>query len=323
MIGALRSHLPDLPAVCAAATLMLAWVTPGVAQELQGRVALADSLPVGGVRVELHSFSETAGVLVDSTITDPSGQFEFALGAAEEPGAVFLAGARYGGVLYWGPPIDATNPGDQSDYAVAVFDTALVSGAVESLRTSIRHIVITPGVAGLQVDEIIDVQGMPDRTLLPASDSVFVWTAALAGSAHGVVPAQGGVAQEDLAVREGIIGFAGALPPSGIRVALQYVVPSTEFALRLDHPTQRLELLVMPRAGMELRVDGLTEASVGSDMAVPVRRFTAADLPKGATVSIRVEIEEREGGRAWVWLLVSLALGAAALISVRLTATKS
>ena len=175
----------------------------------------------------------------------------------------------------------------------------------------------------MQIAEIIDVKGMPERTLLPASDSVFVWTGVLAANSHGVSPSPGGVAPEDLAVRDGTIGFAGALPPSGIRIALEYVVSGTEYSLRLGHPTERLELLVMPQAGMTLQVDGLVEASVGTEMTVPVRRFTAEEMAEGATVSVRVALEEPGRGRPWVWFLVSLALGAAALFSVRLTRRSS
>jgi hypothetical protein len=79
-----------------------------------------------------------------------------------------------------------------------------------------------------------------------------------------------------------------------------------------------LELLVMPRAGMTLQVDGLVEASVGSDMPVPVRRFTSVDLSEKATVSVRVGVREPGMGQAWVWFLVALALGAAALLSLGL-----
>jgi hypothetical protein len=298
-------------------------VQPAIGQDLRGRVTLADSLPVGGVRVELHSVSQTEGALVDSATAGQDGQFDFALPGSTEAGTVFLVGARYGGVLYWGPPIHPTNPDEMVDYSVTVCDTALVAEPVGSLESAFRHVVVTPGSAGLQIAEIIDVEGVSDRTLLPSGDSVFVWTGALAGNSHGVFPAQGGVPPEDLAVRDGTIGFAGALPPTGIRVAVEYTVSGSEYALRLGHRTERLELLVMPRAGTTLQVDGLAEASVGSDMAVPVRRFMATDLSEGATVSVRVGFEEPGRGNAGVWFVVALALGAAALLSLRLARKSS
>jgi hypothetical protein len=301
-----------------AALLLLNAARPGIGQDLHGRVTLADSLPVGGIRVELHGVSETAGAIVDSAIAGPDGQFDFSLPGATEAGTVFLVGARYGGVLYWGPPIHPMNPDELVDYSVAVFDTTLVAEPVESLQSAFRHVVVTPGPDRLQIAEIIDVNGVPGRTLLPSDDSVFVWTGALADNSHGVFPAQGGVPPEDLAVRDGTIGFAGALPPTGIRVAVDYMVSGTEYTLRLEHPTERLELLVMPRPGLTLQVDGLVEAPVGSDVPVPVRRFSAADLSETATVSVRVGVEEPGMGQAWVWFLVALGLGVAALASTGL-----
>lgn len=310
-------------AIAPAAALAVLWVTPGWGQELRGLVALPDSTPVDAAVVELHRVSEETAVLVDSTVTDASGRFAFVLQTDEDPGAVFLAGARYGGVLYWGPPVHASNPTDADGYSVVVFDTTAVSAPVPGLRSSIRHVVITPATRGLQIEEIIDVEGMPDRTLVGDGDSVLVWTTSLAWDAHGVIPVAGGVPREDLALGEGRVGFRGALPPSGIRVVLQYVVPSSEYTLRLDHPTGRLELLVMMRPGLELQAWGLEEAPVGDEMRVPVRRFTGVDLPDGSTVAVRAEIEQPRRGRPWIWLMVSLSLGAAALLAVRLNARRN
>ena len=301
------------------AGIALTWSIPArvAAQELAGVVALPDLTPVPGVPVELHRVSDAAGAVVDSTVSDAQGRFFFALDVDEEPGAVFLTGARFAGVLYWGPPVHATTPADLADYVVAVFDTSVVSGPADNLRTSIRHVVITPGVSGLQVEEIIDIEGLADRTLVAASDSIPVWRTELAAGARGVVPARGGVASEDLLLGQGMAGFVGALPPSGIRIVLQYIVPAADYVLRLGHATGRLEVLVMSVPGLQLAVEGVDEAQVGSDMRVPVRRFSATDLLEGATVSVRAEIEEPARARAWVWLLVAAALGAAALVSIR------
>ena len=314
-----RTHRWRAAGLTTVVSIGLAWSTPGfaTAQELAGVVALPDSIPVEGVRVELHRVNEQAGALVDSAVSDESGRFSFALDIDEEPGVLFIAGARHGGVLYWGPPVHGTSPPDLADYVVAVFDTTVVSGPAENLRTSIRHVVLTPGLAGLQVEEIIDIEGLDDRTLVSASDSTSVWVTRLADGALGVIPAQGGVPSEDLVLGQGMVGFSGALPPSGVRIVLQYILPSAEYVLRLGHRTGRLEVLVMPAPGLELTVEGLEEARVSSDMRVPVRRFSATELAAGATVSVRAEIKEPGRGSAWVWLFVAAALGAAALISIR------
>jgi hypothetical protein len=281
-------------------------------------VLLADSVPVADVRVELHRVAEDAGALLDSALTDAGGAFSFELGAeAEAANVVFLVGARYGGLLYWGPAVHGADPAQFEDYSLAVFDTALVADPVTTLRTAMRHVVITPTRTGLQVEEIIDVESPAARTLLPASDTAMVWMTSLARDARGVVPTQGGVPAEDLAFRGGSLGFAGALPPTGIRVGVQYVVPTLEYSLRLDHATRRMEVLVMPRPGTSVEVSGLAAAEVSDDMQVPVSRFTGSDLDAVSGVSVRVVVQERGRGSAWVWLVVSLVLGGAAVASVR------
>lgn len=299
------------------------WVSPGTAQELSGLVALGGSTPVAGAVVELHQVSEETGALVDSTTTDASGSFAFFLQSDVDPGAVYLAGARYGGVLYWGPPVHSTNPTDLEGYVVTVFDTLVVSAPASDLRTSIRHVVITPTGAGLHVEEIIDVEGMPDRTLVAEADSVLVWSTNLARGALGVVPSPGGVPAEDVVLGNSSVGFRGALSPSGIRVAIQYFLSSSEYALELDHSTARLELLVVPQTGLDLRVSGLEETAVAAGMRVPVRRFAGTDLIAGSSVTVDATIAQPGRGRAGIWLLIAVLLGGAALASIRFTARGS
>ncbi len=295
-------------------------VTPGTAQELSGLVALGGSTPVAGAVVELHQVNEESGALVDSTATDASGSFVFFLPSDVDPGTVFLAGARHGGVLYWGAPVHSTNPTDLEDYVVTVFDTMAVSAPASDLETSIRHVVITPTAAGLHVEEIIDVEGMPDRTLVAEADSGLVWSTTLARGALGAVPSPGGVPPEDVVLGESSVGFRGTLSPSGIRVVLQYFLSSSEYALELDHSTARLELLVMPQPGLDLRVSGLEERAVAAGMRVPVRRYAGTDLTAGSTVTVDAAIAQPGRGRAGIWLLIAVLLGAAALASIRFTA---
>jgi len=298
------------------------WATPALlhAQDMRGRVVLPDSTPVPGARAELHRVSEQGGAIVDSTTTDASGRFTFTLDAEADPGIVYLAAARHDGLLYWGSPIHAGVSIDLSNYVVGVFDTTAVAGPLRDLPVGMRHVVITPGVSGMQVEEIIDLRGVADRTLVPGDDSVVVWETSLARGASSLLPGPGGVPLEDLLPEGGRIGFRGALPPSGIRIVIQYLVPSLEYSLQLDHAAERLELLVMSRPGLDVQGNGLDEVPVGSDMQIPVRRFTRSGLAEGETLSVRITPAERPAaGRPWVWLLASLALGAAALASIRLT----
>ena len=290
------------------------------AQEIRGVVLLPDSVPVANAVVEFHRVTEQAAALVDSATTDATGRFVFSLDVQADPGTVYLGAARHDGILYWGEPIHSTmSPEALDSYAVLVFDTLVVAGPDTGLRTAIRHVVVTPAMSGLQVEEIIDVEGLPDRTVVAEADTLAVWIAPLAIGAHGVVPAPGGVVAEDLMLLGEQVGYAGPLLPSGIRVVIQYVIPSPDYVLSLPNETGKLELLVMPVPGLDLKVSGLDESAVSADMRVPVRRFSGLDLAAGSLISVRATIEQPGKLSAWIWFVVSLALGAAAVVSVKLS----
>ncbi len=293
------------------------------AQEIRGVVLLPDSVPVANAVVEFHRVTEQTGALVDSATTDASGRFVFSFDDEVDSGTVYLGAARHDGILYWGEPVHSTMSQEALEsYTVLVYDTLVVAGPATGLRTAIRHVVVTPAMSGLQVEEIIDVEGLPDRTVVGAADTLAVWIAPLASGAHGVVPAPGGVAAEDLILMGEQVGYAGPLPPSGIRVVIQYVIPSPDYVLSLPNETGRLELLVMPVPGLDLKVSGLEESAVSGDMRVPVRRFSGLDLAAGSSISVRATIEQPGTTRVWPWFMASFVLGAAALVSVKMTSRR-
>jgi len=306
--------------ICGAGLAGLYPVRGAWAQEIRGVVLLPDSVPVAKAVVQLHRVTEQTGALVDSATTDAYGRFVFSFDDEVESGTVYLGAARHDGILYWGEPVHSTMSQDALDsYTVLVYDTLVVAGPDTGLRTAIRHVVVTPAMSGLQVEEIIDVEGLPDRTVVGEADTLAVWIAPLASGAHGVVPSAGGVAAEDLIVTGDQVGYVGPLPPSGIRVVIQYVIPSPDYVLSLLSETGRLELLVMPVPGLDLTVSGLEESAVSGDMRVPVRRFSGLDLAAGSSISVRATIEQPGKRSAWIWFIVSLALGTAAVVSVKLS----
>lgn len=307
--------------VCAVlAVALTSAVRPLAGQSrVEGVVRLADSLAVSGVQLELHRVTEESGALVDSTLSDGFGRFGFSLAADGPPTSVYIIGARYKGILYWGPPLHATGTDTLTDYAVAVFDTTLVDSPVTDLALTLRHLVLTPADGGMQVEEILDVAGPVGRTLVSASDSVPSWSTFLPEGAHAVVPLGGGVPPEDVVLGDGTVGYAGPVPPAGVRLVLQYVVAGNTFDLRLGGPTGRMELLVVPTQGMETDVTGLSESRVDESMGRAIRRYTGADLPAEHAVS--VQFVWQAGGRraAWPWLLASGLLGVAALLAAHLS----
>ncbi len=289
--------------------------------EVSGLVVLPDSVPVAGALVELHRVTQDSGAIVDSTRTRPDGGFRFALDRDADPGAVYLIGARRGGIVYWGPALHGVRarPLDDAPITISVFDTTAVDGPQSDLRVGLRHVVLTPGSAGTQVDEIIDLLGRGERTLVSALDSVPIWRASLARDAHGVIPATAESSPQDLLLTGGYVGLLSALPPAGVRLGVSYFVPSQEYLLTLEHVTDRLELLVVGVPGLELEVEGVEEASMsGSDMGMSMRRFTATGLGPLAVVRVGLRIEQRGTRGAWLWVLAAVLLGAAAITSRRL-----
>ena len=294
------------------------WALPVHAQSrIEGSVFLRDSVPVSGVALELHRVTEESGALVDSTESGVEGRFLFDLESSAAPGPVYLVGARYGGVLYWGAPLHGAGLDTIRDYRVFVFDTVLVRSPVKDLAIPFRHLVLTPAVGGMQVEEIIDVKGRAGHTLVPAADSSVVWSATLAVGAHAVIPIQGGVPPEDVIPSEGTVGYSGPLAPTGIRIVLQYVVPGGQFQLPVEEATDRLELLIAGRPGMELEVSGLEEARTDEDMGGAVRRFSGAGLEAGHVVGAQVGWRQPGRRSAWLWLVASGALAALAFLSAR------
>lgn len=310
--GAFLAHL-------IAASVLLLVAAPLSAQVLEGIVLRPDSTPVEGVRVELHRITQASGSVADSALTDSAGRFRFRLDTGADESAVFLPAARHEGILYWGTPIHASPvEGEPAVQRVAVFDTAVVSGPLTDQVVAMRHIVLTVMGGGFQIDEVLDLPGQGDRTLVAVEDGEALWRAPLARDAHGAVPADGGVGPGDLGFSDGDVVFTGVLPPGGVRVAISYIIPSSRFELEMRHATRRLDVLVVEAPGLEVTADGLSEAAVGSDVGVSVRRFTSSDLVPGARVSIQGTIGEAGGSGAWMWFALALVFAVGALVSARL-----
>ena len=292
------------------------------AQSLEGRVLRADSAPVADALVELHRITADSGAIVDAARTRADGGFRFVVDPAVDPGAVYLASARYSGILYWGPPVhggSAVLGEGAGPFTIAVYDTAAVGGPSGDLVVGIRHVVLTPGRESLQVDEVIDVKGPRDRTLVSIGDSVPVWQGSLGRGARGATPTTTDVSPQDMLLRGSTVGLLGVLPPGGARLGVSYFVASLEYVLTLEHPTDRLEVLVVDVPGLEVDATGVREAPTErADRGAAMRRFAATDLAAGATIRLRLGITEPGSPAVWPWLTAAVLLSLGALASRKL-----
>lgn len=299
-------------------------VVDGRAQSsLEGRVVHATtSAPVSSVMVELHRVTEAGGGLTDSVRVDPEGNFRFELLAGSEPegSTVWIAAARYEGVLYFGPPVHAGMSTDDL-YQIAVYDTVTLSEPAADLVTGMRHVVVSAiadhgGV--IQVAEIVDISNEGPATYVGDDPSAVLWRMPLpAGAMQGSV-LEGGLPADAVVFEEGSVGLMGTLPPPGVRLAIQYVVPSDELELEVAHPTENLDVLA-DQGGGPIEVMGLDPGEAPEIPGSVILRFAGQDLDVGARIQVRVSSPRVPSrGAAWIWLLAAGILVVAAIVSSRL-----
>lgn len=282
------------------------------AQTLDGRVVHGvDSSAVAGVRVELHRVTATSGSVTDSTLSARDGSFSFTLPEASDSGELWLAAARAQGIVYFGPPRHA-GQSTEEPYEVLVFDSLTVHSPPEDLRVGIRHLVVTLGQAGgFDVAEVIDVLGPPDRTLVPVPDTLAIWTTSLPASAAGPRALEGGVATDAVAFGTGNVQLRSMISPVGARVTYVYSTPRTEIEILIEHPTDRLEVVV---AGVDAEVSGATPAGSSVMGGETVRRYEAEAVAPGSRIRVAVAEVRGAGSSALIWAVVGAGLLLAAAI---------
>ena len=224
---------------------LLGGALPAGAQTLDGLVVLGSGgAPVSGASVELHRVTSVSGEVVDSTVSQADGSFSFDLPEDSDPVALWLAAARHNGVLYFGP---ATHAGQVSEdpYTVVLYESTIVDSPPGDLRVAVRHLVVTPGVSGgYDVAEVLDIVGPKDVTLVPASDTMAIWSTSLPGSARSPRAIEGGVPTEAISFADDAVHLNTMLSPSGARVTFVYTTARPDLEIRIDHPTDRLEIVV-------------------------------------------------------------------------------
>jgi len=293
-------------------TALLLLLTAGIAgvesvdaQTLAGRVVHgSDSSTVAGARVELHRVTASSGSVVDSTLSARDGSFSFRL-PETSGGDLWLAAARVQGVLYFGAAQHA-GQGADGPYEIRVYDALTVSALPDDLRVGMRHLVVTRGqFGGFDVAEVIDILGPADRTLVPVPDSLAIWTTALPASAVAPRVLEGGVPIQAVAFAAGRVELRSMLSPVGARLTYVYAMRETELELAIEHPTDRLEVVI---AGMDAEVTGATPAGTSAMGTETVSRYEATGVAPGTRIRVVVAAPPRVGGSALVWAAIGAAL---------------
>lgn len=299
-----RTRRFALLAVGCAAALARADSMPG--QSLEGRVVRPTGEPVPGVPIELHRITSTAGSVADSGRSAAAGAFRFDVEDTPER-AIYLVAAEHQGVTYFGPPLHLPLDG-QRGYEVIVYDTVAVSVRPTGTRVGMRHVVVTPSAGGLDVAEVYDIVGAEDRTLVP-SEGVALWASALPDGAASVRPVDDGLAPASVEVTSDSVRFSGVLSPAGMRIGYAYRIPGEVLRLGVQHPTDRVEIVV---AGFPASVEGAVHAETGIRGQQAFERYEATSLDSGDELRVRWLVPG--GFDRWVviWLAGGVLLLAAA-----------
>jgi hypothetical protein len=296
-----------------ALTAMAALPATSQAQVMDGLVISGrDSSVVSGSVILLHRIAADAGEVVDSTVSDANGRFRLSIDASDDPGVLFAAAALNDGISYFGPAVHAGMELPDT-YTIVVHETETIDGTLADNRIMLRHVVVSPTAHGLlQITEVIDVAGLPDRAVATASVLDPIWTIELPPGIESWTPVPGGLPAEALSLVGNRVEVRAKLPPSGMRVAFAYFREGPDVELPVDHPTDRLELILVGVA--EEKLVGLSPGSAadlppGSD----ARRFVATAVEPGTDISLTLETESPQRSQAaLVWVLVGFALLVAA-----------
>lgn len=264
---------------------------------------------IAGATVELHRVTTEGGSVVDSTVTAADGAFAFRLPEGEGR-PIFLAAARHDGVRYFGPALHAGVETGEA-YEVMVYDTVAVSAPPEDLRVGVRHIVVSRGRtgSGLDVAEVVDIIGEDDRTIVPASDTLALWSTALPEDAREPQALEGGAPAGSVVFDDGRARFRAMIAPAGVRITYAYGLDGDELEIPIEHPTDRVDVVV---AGVDAEVSGAAHAETSTRNGQLMHRYEGTNLEPGETLEVRLVTGGDTDPWVWIWVAIGTVLLAAA-----------
>ena len=295
--------------VLAALGLFVAGVAPAHAQEpentdvVEGRVVngTAGATLEPGLVVVLHADAVTP-VEVGETIAGPEGLFRFE-GIAYDPSARYALSVTYRGVFY-GIALDLSDE-SPSPVELTVYETVDDLSVLSVTSASVLLFQSDAAEQTLWSLEILNIANASDRTYVPGGGPMGLLRFGLPNGAMELsvdTALPGDALQVDL-------GFAltASVPPGDHQLMYSYMFPyeGTEAALRKSYPYGAGNLRVLtPVDVARLDSDDLgaeEEVTIGER---PYHLMTAADLPRGARVTVNIRglsvpsVRERVSGKA-------------------------
>jgi hypothetical protein len=253
---------------------------------LRGRVVL-EAEPVAAVPVTLHRVTAQESGVIATTVSDPSGRFQFRVPPPDSAGfTVYFTTADYLSVRYFGQPI---HPGDpREDYALEVFDTA--SSLPGALRLARRDLVVFPHAdGGWEVNEVVRVRNTAERTLVSAS-AMPTWSISLPAGARDFEVGESDLPADQLRQMGDRLLLLMPLLPGDRELLFRYRIPGdrAEVLLKLDAPADSVNLYIQQPAP-HVEVTGLAPREIFEVQGDRFLRFSGADLAADTRVRLAWE----------------------------------
>ncbi|MBX3147032.1 MAG: hypothetical protein KF785_09710 [Gemmatimonadales bacterium] len=219
-------------ALLAVGALPLAAQRPTRAEGTVIRPQLADTTPVGGVRVVLHQVGRATQGPLDTVQTDRRGRFAFRFPA--DSTANYLVSVRYAGIEYFSTPL-ATNPARPDTMVqLFVFDTASTTTISARSRTLVVGAADAIGARTVVDWLVIDNRGVTTRV---GADSLApTWAAPLPAGVRNQQVGGGALSQlspDAVEFRDDSVFVFAPLSPGEKELLLQYEVPAGQRRLEL------------------------------------------------------------------------------------------
>jgi hypothetical protein len=210
--------------------------------------------------------------------SDASGRFRFRYKLSGQPEALYFVSSTFRGIAYFSSPFrQAVVRGGDAD--LLVYDT---TSDVSSLSVQGRHLVVSaPRGPRREIAEIFEIENAASRTVVARDTSNPLWATHFPTVAESLTVAPGDLGAGTVTFRAGRGELFAPISPGVRQLVVTYRIRAGEFPV-----TWLLEVLLEePRAIVEGA--GLTETDAVAIDGRTFRRFTARNVPAGATMRVR------------------------------------
>ncbi len=306
--------------------LLSATAAPGAltAQEEVDAVLLGElfvgGLPADSGTVVLHRITPEEASDIDSTSVGADGSFRLELPNLPVPGSgeIFLASARYEGVLYAGTPI--TDPLQlDGPHPIQAYPSVAAPAGGLSFPVSRREVWVDEGPFGWQVTDVLEIRNAEAATRVPEAEDGAVWRYPLPAGAIGGRILQVGPSAGPARVDGTTLVASNPVVPAENYYVVQYDLESIEFDLPLPGQTGLIQLMVREPAPA-VRVEGLArQPSEELEVGTTFMRWAGQAL-RDQSISIRLGEEGGPTVLAWMSLALALVLVAAGSLVIQRSA---